>query len=46
VNTSDGGSAIEQLPEGLYELLKTDGLMAKLSNASQLDPHFEAVDDR
>ncbi|BAS13691.1 purine NTP-dependent helicase [Arthrobacter sp. Hiyo8] len=45
VNTSNGGSAIEQLPEGLYELLKTERLMTNLSKFPQLRPHFGSVED-
>jgi hypothetical protein len=45
VNQSDGGAANGQLPEGLYELLKTEKLVARLRNATQLDSHFESIDD-
>lgn len=43
MNISDGGSAIEELPEGLYELLKTEGLITNLSKVPQVEPHFGLV---
>lgn len=45
VKTSDGGWAVEQLPEGLYELLNTQGLTASLSKVPELEPHFGLIDD-
>ena len=45
MNLNDGESAIEQLPEGLYELLETEGLTASLSRVPELEPRFRPVDD-
>ncbi|MDQ0617357.1 superfamily II DNA or RNA helicase/HKD family nuclease [Arthrobacter globiformis] len=45
MNISDGGAAIEELPEGLYELIKTDALMTTLSKLPLLEPRFESVGD-
>ena len=45
MNASDGGSAIKQLPEGLYELLNTEGLTTSLSRVPELEPHFGLIDD-
>ncbi|WP_431197126.1 DUF3427 domain-containing protein [[Micrococcus luteus] ATCC 49442] len=33
------------MPEGLYELLKTEGLMTSLSKIPQLEPRFASIDD-
>lgn len=45
MDNSNGGAAIEELPEGLYELLKTEGLVTTLSKLPQLEPRFGAVGD-
>lgn len=43
VNTFGGGMAAEQLREGLYELLRTDGLEDRLRTAPDLQPGFLEV---
>ncbi|NYD78989.1 DUF3427 domain-containing protein [Arthrobacter cupressi] len=40
MDTFDGGTATEQLPEGLYELLKTASLERHLRTAPDLQPGF------
>lgn len=40
-----GGGAASQLPEGLYELLKTDMIAAQLEAAQDLHASFEQVDE-
>ncbi|WP_427004471.1 DUF3427 domain-containing protein [Pseudarthrobacter sp. H2] len=40
-----GGGTAEQLPEGLYELLSTDQLSGRLSQAAELQPIFTDVED-
>lgn len=34
-----------QLPEGIYELLATERLIASLAEAPELEPHFRPIDD-
>jgi superfamily II DNA or RNA helicase/HKD family nuclease len=45
VTTSNGGPAVQQLPEGLYELLNTDALDSRLQQIPHLQPNFAPVDD-
>nr|WP_299167920.1 DEAD/DEAH box helicase [uncultured Arthrobacter sp.] len=40
-----GGGAAPQLPEGLYELLKTDMIAAQLDAAQDLHASFEQIDE-
>lgn len=45
MTTFNGGPAAEQLPEGLYELLKTEALASRLSQIADLQPNFAVIDD-
>lgn len=45
VDKRNGGWANEQLSEGLYELLGTEKLAARLSNVPDLQPQFEPIED-
>jgi superfamily II DNA or RNA helicase/HKD family nuclease len=40
-----GGQGAAPLPEGLYELLKTEGLGARLDASEAFEPAFETIDD-
>ncbi|MBT2513409.1 DUF3427 domain-containing protein [Arthrobacter sp. ISL-30] len=46
MNTFDGGLAAEQLAEGLYELIKTDALAARLEAVPELHPVFASLDEQ
>jgi superfamily II DNA or RNA helicase/HKD family nuclease len=46
VNTFDGGLAAEQLAEGLYELIKTRALAARLEAVPELHPTFAPLDEQ
>ncbi|MGO4493876.1 DEAD/DEAH box helicase family protein [Arthrobacter sp. 2YAF22_2] len=45
MTNSIGGVAAEQLPEGLYELLKTDALGKQLNSEADLQPVFAEIED-
>ena len=45
MNTFDGGPADSNLPEGLYELLSTEGLAGKLALVPDLQPVVAGVED-
>jgi superfamily II DNA or RNA helicase/HKD family nuclease len=44
VNQNTGGEAVSQLPEGLYELLKTEALAGQLQTAPNLHATFSGID--
>ena len=45
VTNSDGGEASRRLPEGLCELLKTEGLVKGLSKVPDLEARYGQIDD-